>query len=117
MNATEADLAFPLIGFVHDGEIVGFSDIGNLTICHSATLDRGRHVGLELLDGKLDHWIVRSLRVQPPAVKPVFWKRLFVGRSDARFELELEKLDSLSIEQVQSSHLCRTDRGASRFLC
>ena len=101
MRADEATLHYPLMGFVADGEIVGFSDLENLTICHRSTFERGRHVGIELVDAELGHWVVRSAELQAPAPQPSFWKRIFSAPPNAELDLELEKLGTLSIEQMR----------------
>jgi hypothetical protein len=49
MDAMDAGMTFPVLGFTPDGDVWGFPGPGELTECGPATLKEGLYVGLELI--------------------------------------------------------------------
>jgi hypothetical protein len=104
MKTTEADFHFPVLGFTADREIWGFPDMDRLTRCGPRTLKTHLQIGMEFIDAGGRRWIVRAVQRtgRPGALFPWLVSMLLTGSAQSRIEHDLDSLDSVSLEEVQS---------------
>lgn len=102
MNASEAQLQFPVLGLSADNDVWGFWDMDGLTVCGPKTLKEGLQDGMELIDADGKRWRVEGIRM----IKPLeaWWKRLFTWilyPPGYRIEQMLTPMEPLGLEAVQ----------------
>jgi hypothetical protein len=100
MKTGEAKFRFPVLGFTADKEIWGFEDLDRLTKCGPRTLKDGIQLGMELVDGDGQRWVVRSVWRTGRAGSLLSLLLIF-GPPQSRIEHELEIVAPLSIEEVR----------------
>ncbi len=106
MNAEQANIRFPALGFTPDKEIWGFVDLKTLTTCGRATLKEDLQVGMELIDGDGKRWRVLGLRKigrARPLLPWLFWA-LLAGPT-YRIEQTLEVLAPVTLAEVKEMTL------------
>jgi hypothetical protein len=110
MNAEQADVRFPALGFTPDKEIWGFPDLWTLTSCGPATLKEDLQVGMELVGADGKRWRVLELRKvgrARPILQWLFWALL--ARPTYRVEQTLEALEPATLAEIKAKALASMD--------
>lgn len=99
MDATQADIQFPVIGFTPNLDNWGFRNLEDLTTCGPLTLKNNMQDGMELIDSGCRRWRVRSIR---RIGRTGSWlMTLLTAKTQSRIEHELETLPALSLSEVK----------------
>lgn len=110
VKASEADLAFPLVGFTKAAGALCFGDLGYLLSCDPEYVRDETLIGMELFDNRQRRWIVRSLLLQEPLPEKRRWQWF---TPCVTFDLELEEMDPISLDEVKSRLLAEWELGSS----
>jgi hypothetical protein len=103
MNAGQAGMKFPVIGFTPDGEIWGFPTLDSLETCGRKTLKDDMQTGMELIDGRGRRWVVRGVRKVGRAhsfLPWLFWAVL--SGPQYRIEQDLEPMAEVSLDDIKA---------------
>lgn len=102
MNAADASLNFPVLGFTPDHEIWGFADLATLTSCGPRTLKENLQVGMEIIDGDGRRFVVRSIRRTGRGEPLALWLISHVlSTPQSRIEQELDELPPLTLAEIK----------------
>lgn len=114
MNAEQANIRFPALGFTPDKEIWGFADLKTLTTCGRATLKEDLQVGMELIDNEGKRWRVLGLRKigRNRSFLPWFLWALLAGPL-YRIEQTLEVLEPVTLAEIKEMALRSMEATAS----
>lgn len=99
-KASEVDLQYPLLGFTATEGSLWFADFSALTHCALTYIEDQTLIGMELVDGSLRRWIVRSLDPKTP-IKPKRWWNIFAGNSTVEFDLDLEEIEPTRLDALK----------------
>lgn len=101
MNAAEAEMAFPVLGFTPDLANWGFPDLDRLTRCGPFTLKENLQDGMELIDCQYRCWRVVSIR-RTGGIRRSWIKILGFAARQSRIEHVLEPLPPSSLEDLRA---------------
>ena len=134
VKASEAEFAFPIIGFLKDDEYV-FAERAHLLECAAPYYEDGDLIDVELVDAALRRWIIRSVDLHSPAPKrsrPWVWTRrpwprflvfpfmimilpfvlpfiiVFGGNSRLKIDPVLEEVEPIPLEHLRE-RLCQSE--------
>lgn len=134
VKASEAEFAFPIIGFLKDDEYV-FAERAHLLECAAPYYEDDDLIDVELVDAALRRWIIRSVDLHSPAPKRSrrwAWKRrpwskflvlpfmiiilplalpfiiAFGGNSRLKIDPVLEEVEPIALEHLRE-RLCRAE--------
>ncbi len=104
VKASQANLAFPVIGFSRSQGLLCFDDFQTLSACPAVYVKDGSLLRMKLIDNNREQWIVRALHLEEPIVEPNWWQ-LFRSMPMARFDLDLQPTGIIDLEGLRRRYL------------
>lgn len=101
IKASEVSFQFPLVGLGSKQGLLCYSDLFALTHGSWVYVREQALIGMELVDNRLNRWIVRSVDPKTPARVKRWW-HFGEDRSSVEFDLGLEEIAPITLEELKT---------------
>ena len=102
VKATDAELRFPILAYIPEGELTGYPDLERLSAYRRKLFKRGIYEGMILIDDNRRRFICRSAYLDDQEYRRRWWWPIWPLLYDGYtyVEFELQEIDRISMDEV-----------------